>query len=312
MKIRSLTFASLFVLSIASVNALTLTEDFSSDPLAHGWKTFGNTNLFHWNSTNQNVEATWDSTNANSYFYLPLGTILTVDDNFSVGFDLQLTDVPVANGFEIALGFLNFKSATNAGFFRGSGYESPNLAEFDYFPDFFSPSLTTVDTNNTFNFLFDAVPLENGATYRIEFSHAAGAAFVTGRILTNGVVYGAFPTPYTSTNFTDFRLDAFSISSFSDVNGYGSSILAHGVVDNFSVTLPPSPVQNLSGNFADAQWLAQFLSRSNWMYSLERSADLQNWNTVTNGIPGNGTNLFLLDANPPVDKGFYRIRADRP
>lgn len=312
MKIRSLAVASLFVLSVASAAATTITENFSSDPLTHGWKTFGNTNLFHWNSTQQNLEVTWDSTNANSYFYLPLGTVLTVDDNFSVGFDLQLTDVPVANGFEIALGFLNFNSATRTNFFRGSGYESPNLAEFDYFPDFFSPSLTTVDTNSTFNFLFDAVPLENGTTYRIEFSHTAGMPFVTGQILTNGVVYGTFPTPYTTTNFTDFRLDAFSVSSFSDVNGYGSSILAHGIVDNFSAALPPPPVQNLSGKFSGGQWQAKFLSRSNWIYALERSADLQNWSSVTNGISGNGTNLFLSDANTPVDKGFYRIRAERP
>ena len=78
------------------------------------------------------------------------------------------------------------------------------------------------------------------------------------------------------------------------------------------LTLTVSPVQNLSGNFFGGQWQAQFLSRSFWSYSLERSLDLQSWSVVTNGISGNGTNLMLWDANSPVDKGFYRIRADRP
>jgi hypothetical protein len=39
---------------------------------------------------------------------------------------------------------------------------------------------------------------------------------------------------------------------------------------------------------------------------------LQNWTTVTNGIPGNGANLVAADPVPPADKSFYRIRADQP
>ena len=312
MKIRSLALAGVFVLSVAAMQAATVTENFSTDPSADGWKIFGNTSLFHWNSTNQNLEVTWDSSQTNSYFYLPLGNILTTNDDFSVGFDLQLTDVPVENGFELAIGLLNFQSATSTNFFRGSGYESPNLAEFDYFPDFFSPSLTAVDRAGTFNFFFDSVALDNGTVYRIEFSHAASSAFLTGQILTNGVVYGTFPTPFVSTNFGDYRLDIFSISSYSGVHGYGSSILAHGIVDNFTITLPPPPVQNLTGNFSGGQWQAQFLSRSNWLYSLEHTADFQNWSLVTNGFSGNGTNLVITDALPPLDKSFYRIRAERP
>jgi hypothetical protein len=310
-KVRLLALASVFVLSVASVRATIITENFTGNPAANGWKTFGKSDLFEWNATNANLEVTWDSTNVNSYFYLPLGTVLTVADDFSVGFDLKITDVPVANGFELALGFLNFQSATNAGFRRGSGYESPNLAEFDYFPDFFSPSLTTIDANNIFNFLFDDVPLENQQTYRIEFSHVAGVPFVTGQILTNGVVYGTFPTPYTSTNFTDFRLDTFSVSSYSDANGYGSSILAHGVVDNIIVTLPPPPMQHITGRWQGSQWQAQFQSRSNWIYTLQRTTNFAAW-TDTASATATSTNLILTDPNPPSGQGFYRVRAERP
>jgi hypothetical protein len=71
-------------------------------------------------------------------------------------------------------------------------------------------------------------------------------------------------------------------------------------------------VKNLTGSFQGGQWQAQFSSCSNWLYSLERSPDLQNWTAVTNGISGNGTNLIMEDTAPPADKSFYRIRADQP
>jgi hypothetical protein len=71
-------------------------------------------------------------------------------------------------------------------------------------------------------------------------------------------------------------------------------------------------VKNLTGGFQGGQWQAQFLSCSNWLYSLERSPDLQHWITVTAGISGNGTNVIIGNATPPADKSFYRIRADQP
>src|SRR5436189_6431732 len=89
-KFRSLAFAGLFVLSAAHATAIT--ENFTNNPLQNGWQVFGNTNLFQWNSVNQNLAGTWDSSQTNSYFYHPLGTILARDDDFSVAFDLGLND----------------------------------------------------------------------------------------------------------------------------------------------------------------------------------------------------------------------------
>src|ERR1019366_3157399 len=112
MKIRSLAIASLFVLSAASAFAATITENFSTNPLQHGWQIFGDTNLFQWDSVNQNLAVTWDSSQPNSYFYHPLGTILTRNDDFSVAFDLQLNDAEASGyGFELAVGFLNLAEA---------------------------------------------------------------------------------------------------------------------------------------------------------------------------------------------------------
>ena len=69
--------------------AATWQEDFSSDPLQNGWQIFGDTNLFHWDSTNQNLAVTWDSSQTNSYFYRALGTILARDDSFQLSLEIS-------------------------------------------------------------------------------------------------------------------------------------------------------------------------------------------------------------------------------
>src|SRR5260370_35494045 len=92
-QVRSLAFASLFVVFAMRSGATTINEDFSSNPLQNGWHIFGGTNLFQWDSTNKNLRVTWDSSQRNSYFSHPLGTILARDANFSITFDLRLDDI---------------------------------------------------------------------------------------------------------------------------------------------------------------------------------------------------------------------------
>ena len=71
---------------VSTLDAGTLTENFSHDPALDGWQVFGDTNLFHWDSVNHNLQVTWDSSQSNSYFYHPLGTILGTNDDFSMSF----------------------------------------------------------------------------------------------------------------------------------------------------------------------------------------------------------------------------------
>ena len=125
--------------------AATFQEDFSSDPLQNGWKMFGDTNLFQWDSINQNLEVTWDSSQTNSYFYHSLGTIVAKSDDFSLSYDLQLSDIAIGvnpnktNTFELVVGFINSASATSTNLERGAGINAAhgarNTCEFDYFPD---------------------------------------------------------------------------------------------------------------------------------------------------------------------------------
>src|SRR5436190_4797733 len=90
--------------------AAVFQENFATDPFARGWRTFGDSSLFNWNVANQNLEVTWDSSHTNSFFHLPLGTIVTKSDDFSFSFDVRLSDIRLGvtpgktNEFQIAAG----------------------------------------------------------------------------------------------------------------------------------------------------------------------------------------------------------------
>jgi len=121
--------------------AVTFQEDFASDPLTRNWWAYGDGSLFRWNATNGVLEVTWDSSRPNSYFALPLDTVVSRADDFSFGFDLRLWDITIGTSpgkpftFQLAVGLNNLAQATSTNFLRGTGTDSPNLAEFDYFPD---------------------------------------------------------------------------------------------------------------------------------------------------------------------------------
>lgn len=316
--------AGLSVSVLWAAHAATITENFSTNPAQDGWEIFGDTNLFQWDSTNHDLAVTWDSSQTNSYFYHSLGTILTRNDDFSIAFDLRLDGVTAGGyGFEIALGLLNLTDATHANFIRGTSANSPNLVELDYFPDVgYGPTLWPqfVDTNSGFNYNgssdYALYAPTLGDWYHVVMTYTASnqtmVTTITNFEQTSGVT---IVDPLDLTNatypFTDFRVDTISINSYNDAES-GGSVLASGVVDNLLVITPPPPVQNLAGSFFDGVWQAQFLSQSNWLYTLQRSADLQSWTNVSPATPGNATNLFFQDTNPPPVQAFYRINARRP
>jgi len=317
----------LWLAAVAAPRAATVSESFATNPLPRGWHIFGDTNLFFWNPTNQNLNVTWDSSRTNSYFYVPLGTILNRQDDFSAAFDLKLLDVLAgvnpnkSSTFQLALGFLNLADATRTNFFRGNGHASPNLVEFDFFPETgFSPTVwpSFWSTNSTLSYNgpedFTIIDLPIGPVMRVTMAYAASNSTLITSITTNGVSIGTIHNVKLSATFTDFRAGAWAVESYSDAGQdpqYGGSLLAHGIVDNFLINVPPPPVTNIIGTFSNAVWQVQFLSRSNWFYTLERSLDLQAW-TASSTASGNGSNLILQDANGPAAKAFYRVRAERP
>ncbi|MBE0545402.1 MAG: hypothetical protein IH623_29030 [Verrucomicrobia bacterium] len=313
-------------LALSVANAATSTEDFSTDPAANGWQIFGNTNLFQWDPTNQNLRVTWDSSQPNSYFHRPLGTILTRDDDFHLSFDL--TFEAYAGGvrpgkpyaFPATIGFLNLDNATHTNFSRGAGinatYGPRNLVEFTFFPafDVFLPTIAQVivSTNNTWLYNHDnLLEMTPGETFRVTMNYATATHTLTTTVTNSAGQYGQTQDIIVSAPSFDFRVATLSISSYSDVRSQ-DSILAHGIVDNVTVVTPPPPVGQLSGGFLGANWQVQFLSRSNWVYVLERTIDLATWTEASTATPGDGATLILSDANPAAGPAFYRVRANRP
>jgi hypothetical protein len=324
----------LWTLALAGASLLTdrcdtiTTENFSANPLANGWRVFGDASLFQWDSTNQDLRVTWDSSQTNSFFYRPLGTILSRNDDFSMAFDLRLTDIgpgldpSATNTFEIALGFLNLEVATSPTFLRGSGTNSPDLAEFDYFWDSGYGATaypTLVDTNNVFNWNastdYAIYAMANGQTYRIVMAYTASNQTLTASITNTQQTSGVFITQPINSSFGDFRVDTFSISSYSGAGqpaGYVGSVLAHGVVGNIVVVVPPLPVQNLTGSFSNGVWQARFNGLTNWVYTLQRTTDFQSWTNVSPVTNGAAASVVLSDPVPPAGKALYRVEANRP
>src|SRR4051812_34941137 len=281
----------LFLLLAASeAGAASIQEDFSVNPAVHGWQTFGNSSLFHWNVTNLNLEVTWDSLQPNSYFWRPLGTVLAKEDAFSVEFDLTMIDANATGFFQLAIGLFNHVDATGPGFSRATG-NARNLFEFDYFPDGgFGPSVDATMSDRTvsstdvshFYFAYDNVPLDPGTTYHVLLSHGAGDSVITGLVNVQGQSYTSLPYVYPGP-IEDFRLDALSISSYTTQDDpYGDLLLAHGVIDNINVLLPPLPVDFCVGGFTNGIWQVQFTSRTNWSYDLQRTTDFRSWTNVAN------------------------------
>ena len=324
--------AFLLFASAPFTGAATFTEDFSSDPARDGWRIFGDTNLFHWNNTNQNLEVTWDSSQSNSFFYHPLGTTLSKDDDFQISFDLMFYDIQSGvnpnkpDPLEVGIGLLNFGQASQSGYVRGLVSNAVNVAEFDYFPYAVDPvygpiletvSPTFISTNFTFAYAFDNLVMTNNDVFHIHMAYTASnqTLITTMTLLTPtnepfGPVDNVVLTDFST--FTDFRVDTFSIDSYSDIGDNYDSLLAHGVVDNLSITIPPPPVSIITGGSAKGSYEVQFTSRTNWLYTLERTTDFRSWVNATADTPGANGTLILSDTNAPAGRAFYRVRATRP
>jgi hypothetical protein len=330
-------------LVLSAGRAATITEDFSSDPLQHGWQVFGDTNLFAWNPTNRNLEVTWDSRHPNSYFHYPLGVELTRYDDFSLEFDLRLSDI--ASGVEpdrtgplqIGFGFVKLAVVTDTNFVRSAWGGAPNIAELDYYPyGYFedggviypSPSCA-VPTFISGTDAFDYAPafvsafnteLPTNQTVHIRLAYTGGNQTALLTLTTNGVPLREFPplvlnAPTNSyLKATDnFHVDTFSISSYTSVGAWGVSVLAHGTVGNLTVATQFQPISRITaGPIPGGSWQAEFFAHSNWLYTLDRSVELGTWVPVSLTNAGAEDLMLLQDADPPPTRAFYRVRTQQP
>ena len=310
--------ASLFALStLGATPSVVISNSFAIDPAQQGWKTFGNSNLFNWNSTNGCLDVTWDSSKSNSYFYHPIGTVLTRKDDFAMEFDLTIHDL--VGSFELAFGFLNLGDATGPGFLRGTGSGATNLVEVDYFPPndpwgggiaptFFATNRWNKTYNSGLSSGWFPTTLPVGTPIHVSLTYTGLTSTVFTTVSADGStnVYAPFTL---ETSFTDFRCDAFAIESYSDTGAYGGRVFAHGSVRNVKLTVPPVKIK---GQLQPTGWTVTFDSLVDWNYALERSSDLMTWTNVPATIYRTGAACTLQDSDAATGARYYRVRAQGP
>lgn len=305
-------------------------EPFAVNPAERGWRVAGDSSLFRWNPETQAVDVTWDSSRTNSFFYKTLPTTLTKADDFRLTFFLRLHDIRIGSTpgkpaeFPIAIGFAHraLFSSTNA--YRGAGVSTlhgvRNVVEWNFFPDggFGDTWATTViSSNNVFAFGHTfPLPLVPEDAYQIALSYTASNQTLVTTALQNGVQLGPFESVWLG-GTPDFRLDAVTITSYSDAGQpgpeiYRGSVLAHGTIHELSVWMPPPPTESLSIQLASGRASAVFLARSNWVHTLERSANLQHWLPASGPLSGTGAFVSIRDTNALAPAAFYRVRSERP
>ena len=291
-------------------------EDFMADPLANGWTVHGDESLFKWDAESDTMEVTWDSEKPNSYFYRPLGLTLTEDDAFAFTFDIVLDQVKAGHldgqpyTFEVALGLLNIESARANEFNRGSGTDSPNLLEWDYFPDTgfgatISPTIASATSQFAAGFTFPAAMIVR-EIYSVRMEFSPGERALKTFMRQNGKVWKNIETVTLKDEFAGFAVDAFSISSYT-AKGSESSLFATGWIDNLAVAVARSQPRIVGARLADGQWTACSFGLRADDYVLERSADLRGWQPVRNGVREDGFYLRLIDESPSLGVGFYRL-----
>jgi hypothetical protein len=137
--------------------------------------------------------------------------------------------------FELGIGFLNLAAATNSSFLRAVYGQAPNLAEFNYYPDGYYPGFPVAATA-TAAFVsrsgFAYAPTEltpyeielpTNQTIHVQLAYTATNQTMTLALSTNGIALAILPgLVLNNTNQSgfagtdDFRVNAFSISSYSD------------------------------------------------------------------------------------------------
>ncbi|MBM3882876.1 MAG: hypothetical protein FJ387_24660 [Verrucomicrobia bacterium] len=315
-------------LSAAPSAPTALVEDFARDPLAAGWRTVGDASLFSWNPADHNLEVTWDSSRPNSYFVRPLGHTLHRGSDFLLEFDLRLRELRIGTTpgkpytFQLAVGLMNLDQATAGAFLRGTGSDSPNLVEFDYFADsgFGATISPTIISSNgifatSFNVPFE-LTLEDG--FRVTLSYRAETQQLTTSLTRQGEPFGPIQPVALGAEFTDFAVDHVAVMSYSDAGQdpqFSGSIFARGILDNVIVAVarPATLDLGLTGRWVEDRWEVQFDARPEWAYTLYRTADFRAMTVVKTLSVGHAGRVTLADPEPAAGLAqFYWLEASRP
>ena len=291
-------------------------ESFATNPLANGWVLHGDESLFEWDAETGTLEVTWDSEKPNSYFYRPLGQALTEKDSFAFTFQLTLDDVKAGHldgqpyTFEVAVGLLNLASAKDAEFKRGTGTDSPNLVEWDYFPDTgfgatVSPAVASSKSEFSAGFTFPA-ELIKGKVYTVRMEYDGSTGVLKSEMLEDGKPWKSIAEVKRKNAHAGFLIDAFSISNYT-AKGSESSLFATGTIDELAIATSRSGPSLVDVHLDDGRWSARAFVVTPDDWQLQRSGDLLNWKSLD---AVRKTSQFFMRFADPETVGrnqFYRI-----
>lgn len=301
--------------------------DFQTDPLQDGWIQIGPGEFVEWDSVRGAVHFTWDSSQPNRAFAFPLGMTLTRTDDFTLSFTLDLESIQIGIDpakpytFQIAAGLVNRVNITDPNLHRAAGIDPENgprnLVEWNYFPDSgfgatVAPTAASKDNHIAFSGNY---PLEMpaGSRYRVEMTFSGAEQVLRTSMWRDGEPFGLgennslnlllFEEP-----FSDFRVDAFAIASYSDAGqdpAFAGSVLAHAWIDDVEIVVKNRPELQITRSGAPS-----FPTAPGWRYFLERSTDLIAWRPAGEAVIGDGT-VHQADPAPASTMAFYRVRAER-
>ncbi|MFN0066230.1 MAG: cysteine-rich CWC family protein [Limisphaerales bacterium] len=292
-------------------------ESFGTDPFTQGWEATGETNFVIWQPAAGHLEVTWNSSNMNSYFRRPLPRPLTATNDFQLtaSFTLILASGGVHPGrpgpFQIAFGLQRRAEADAPGFLRGTATASPNLVEWNWFPDTgFGATISPVIVSQAGRFFpAFAFPeeLTPGRTYSVSLRYSAATRTLRTRTSPAGEIADVvLPAG------EDFLVDAFAIASYSDAGQappFGGSIRARGVFHDFSVwsAEPGWPELTLTLEGRPAIPRLRWNAAPGWRYAVERTPDLMNWSLISSRVPAAPGPEVHGDVPPPAAPAFYRL-----
>ena len=315
----NLLLAIVFITIESSLSANNLHfETFDSDPLTKGWSVHGDKSLFEWDEDSESLRVKWDTERPSSFFYKPLGRVLTESNSFAFTFQITLDSVKAGYlegkpyTFQVALGLLNISSAIDKNFNRGTGSDSPNLVEWDYFPDTgfgatVSPSVVSDKSEFSAGFTFPA-ELLIGKTYSIKLIYLSEERVLKTEMLEDGKSWENIQTVEISSDFSGFFVDTFSISNFSAKDSE-SSLLAIGTVDEVALVTSDTLPKLFGVKINGSQWEAKSFLIEPEIWKVESSNDVLNWNRAI--LDSDSLNYFQYFNDTVTNKEFQFYRLSR-
>ena len=315
----NLLLAIVFIAIESSLSANNLYfETFDSDPLTEGWSIHGDKSLFEWDEGSESLRVKWDTEKQSSFFYKPLGRVLNESNSFAFTFQITLDSVKAGYledkpyTFQVALGLLNISSAIDEKFNRGTGSDSPNLVEWDYFPDTgfgatVSPVVASDKSEFSAGFTFPA-ELIIGKVYSIKLIYDSEERVLKTEMIEDGKSWEKIQTVKISSDFSGFSVDAFSISNFSAKDSE-SSLLAIGSVDEIALATSDTLPKLFGVKINRSQWEAKSFLIDPEIWKVESSSDVINWNRAI--LDSDSFNYFQYFNDTITNKEFQFYRLSR-